>query len=145
MTNSFGLRLEDKDQWERRVVLIPSDVKEITGQGIQVCVERSPQRAFSDESFSNADAELLDDVRNCDLVLGVKEIPAAYFRQDGAYIFFSHTFKGQPYNMKMLAAMVERGAKTLMKPQDTWMYEKMRYCCVDDPFGVRLDVYCPAS
>jgi alpha-aminoadipic semialdehyde synthase len=109
MTNSIGLRLEDKDQWERRVVLIPSDVKDITNQGVKICVERSPQRAFGDESFLKANAELLDDVRGCDLVLGVKEIPAKYFRQDGAYIFFSHTFKGQPYNMKMLATMVEKG------------------------------------
>jgi alpha-aminoadipic semialdehyde synthase len=109
MINSIGLRLEDKDQWERRVVLIPSDVKEITNQGTQIFVERSPRRAFGDESFLKANAELVDDVGSCDLVLGVKEIPAKHFRQDGAYIFFSHTFKGQPYNMKMLATMVEKG------------------------------------
>jgi hypothetical protein len=23
------------------------------------------------------------------------------------------------------------------------MYEPMRFACVDDPFGVRIDVYCP--
>ncbi|MCP4198189.1 MAG: hypothetical protein GY762_13650 [Proteobacteria bacterium] len=108
MANSIGLRLEDKDKWERRVVLIPSDVQELADQGINIFVERSPRRAFADESFSEAKAELVDDVRNCELVLGVKEIPAKYFRQDGAYLFFSHTFKGQPYNMKMLATMVEK-------------------------------------
>jgi len=43
------------------------------------------------------------------------------------------------------AALVDQGSKTVMKPQDTWMYENMRYCCVDDPFGVRIDVYCPGG
>jgi uncharacterized glyoxalase superfamily protein PhnB len=40
-------------------------------------------------------------------------------------------------------ALIEAGAITFMPPQDTTMYEPMRYCCVDDPFGVRIDVYCP--
>src|SRR5678815_1527791 len=40
-------------------------------------------------------------------------------------------------------ALIEAGAKTYMPPEDTTMYEPMRYCCVDDPFGVRIDVYCP--
>ena len=35
------------------------------------------------------------------------------------------------------------GARTVMAPADTVMYEPMRYCCVDDPFGMRIDVYCP--
>lgn len=41
------------------------------------------------------------------------------------------------------ATFVENGAKTVMQPQDTWMYENMRYACLDDPLGVRWDLYCP--
>ena len=41
-------------------------------------------------------------------------------------------------------AMLEAGAKKCMEPEDTWMYEDMRFCCVDDPVGIRIDVYCPA-
>jgi uncharacterized glyoxalase superfamily protein PhnB len=40
-------------------------------------------------------------------------------------------------------ALLEAGAKKCMEPKDTWMYDEMRYCCVDDPFGIRIDVYCP--
>jgi uncharacterized glyoxalase superfamily protein PhnB len=40
-------------------------------------------------------------------------------------------------------ALIDAGAKTYMPPEATTMYESMRYCCVDDPFGVRIDVYCP--
>ncbi|NUM47007.1 MAG: VOC family protein [Anaerolineales bacterium] len=40
-------------------------------------------------------------------------------------------------------ALLEAGATPCRAPEDTRMYDKMRYCCVDDPFGVRVDVYCP--
>ena len=39
--------------------------------------------------------------------------------------------------------LIEQGAKNCMVPQDTEMYEPMRFSCVDDPFGMRIDVYCP--
>ncbi len=39
--------------------------------------------------------------------------------------------------------LLQAGAKTCMPPDDTKMYEPMRFACVDDPFGVRIDVYCP--
>jgi hypothetical protein len=41
------------------------------------------------------------------------------------------------------ALLLEWGSRTVMAPRDTWMYERLRYACVDDPFGLRLDVYCP--
>jgi uncharacterized glyoxalase superfamily protein PhnB len=40
-------------------------------------------------------------------------------------------------------ALIGAGAKECMAPRDTKMYEEMRFGCVDDPFGVRIDVYCP--
>ena len=39
--------------------------------------------------------------------------------------------------------LIREGAINCMAPEDTEMYDKMRFCCVDDPFGVRIDVYCP--
>lgn len=43
----------------------------------------------------------------------------------------------------LVAALIAAGATACMQPQDTEMYERMRFACVDDPFGVRIDVYCP--
>jgi len=40
-------------------------------------------------------------------------------------------------------ALLEAGAKDCWTPEDTTMYEPMRFSCVDDPFGVRIDIYCP--
>jgi uncharacterized glyoxalase superfamily protein PhnB len=39
--------------------------------------------------------------------------------------------------------LIAAGAKSCWQPEDTEMYEDMRFSCVDDPFGVRIDVYCP--
>jgi len=101
------MRLEDKNEWETRVPLVPDDVRKLVAGGVHICVQRFPRRAFTDAQFEAAGATLVDDVRECDLVLGVKEIPVSEFVDEQAYMFFSHTIKGQSYNMKMLAALVE--------------------------------------
>lgn len=41
--------------------------------------------------------------------------------------------------------LIAAGAKNCMAPSDTEMYEPMRFACVDDPFGVRIDIYCPTT
>jgi hypothetical protein len=40
-------------------------------------------------------------------------------------------------------AFVAAGAKAFCEPEDTWMYEEMRFSGVDDPFGIRVDIFCP--
>lgn len=107
MTNRIGIRLEDKNEWERRVALTPVDVGKVTARGIPVYVERFPRRAYSDSDYLMHGATVVHDVRPCEIVLGIKEMPVDYFREGGAYMFFSHTIKGQPYNMEMLARLVE--------------------------------------
>ncbi len=108
MANRIGIRLEDKNIWERRSPLTPDAVRQISSQGIEVSVERFARRAFPDATYADAGATLSDDVRDCELVLGIKEMPTDYFRPGGAYFFFSHTIKGQPYNMDMLRGLVDR-------------------------------------
>ena len=107
MSNCIGLRREDKNEWERRVVLSPNDVKDLIDEGMRIEIESFPRRAFSDEAYAAAGAKMTDSVRHCDLVLGVKEMPLDFFRENGAYMFFSHTIKGQSYNMKMLSRLRE--------------------------------------
>jgi alpha-aminoadipic semialdehyde synthase len=106
--NRIGIRLEDKNDWERRAPLVPSDVAALGERGVEIEVERSARRVFPDSEYADAGAALVDDVRPCDLVLGIKEMPVDFFRENGAYMFFSHTIKGQSFNMPMLARLVRR-------------------------------------
>jgi saccharopine dehydrogenase (NAD+, L-lysine-forming) len=113
VANTIGIRLEDKNAWERRAPLTPDAVRRVSSEGVEVHVERFSRRAFPDEAYAEAGATLSDDVRDCEMVLGIKEMSEDYFRPGGAYFFFSHTIKGQPYNMDMLRSLVDRGC-TLM-------------------------------
>src|SRR5579884_463700 len=105
-----GLRREDKNEWERRVPLTPGHVRKLTEQGIAVYVQPSTIRIFKDEEYRQAGATIQEDLSPCTAVFAVKEIPADFFRRAGVYMFFSHTFKGQPYNMPMLRKIIEQRA-----------------------------------
>lgn len=108
MRNKIGIRIEDKNVWERRVAVVPTDMKKLVAEGLGFEVERFERRAFPDSEYRAAGAEIVDDVRGCDMVLGIKEMPLGYFREGGAYMSFSHTIKGQSYNMEMLREMVDK-------------------------------------
>jgi alanine dehydrogenase len=107
---TFGIRREDKHEWERRVPLTPDAVSHLTkDEGLRVLVQSSPIRVFKDEAYERAGAEISEDLSSADVVFAVKEIPEELFRQGGAYVFFSHTIKGQPHSMPMLRRMMELG------------------------------------
>jgi alanine dehydrogenase len=111
MTNIIGIRREDRNPWERRVPLIPSHVRElIKVHGLNMLVQPSPIRVFADEDFNLEGAHVQDSLGPASVIIGIKEIPAALFEEGKTYIFFSHTIKGQPGNMPMLKAMIERKA-----------------------------------
>lgn len=106
--HKIGIRHEDKYVMERRVPLVPEHVKKLVEQGIEVQVQRSPKRIFKDDEFEAAGAKLVDKLTEPDLILGVKEMPLDFFEHHKTYIFFSHTIKGQPYNMPLLKRMMEK-------------------------------------
>jgi Alanine dehydrogenase/PNT, N-terminal domain len=110
LTKTIGIRREDKNVWERRVPIIPEHLERILeADDLAAVVQSYPERVFSDEAYRRAGAEVAEDLSACDLVLAVKEIPTALFAPGGAYVFFSHTIKAQPYNMAMLGRLLELG------------------------------------
>jgi alpha-aminoadipic semialdehyde synthase len=106
--HKIGIRYEDKYAMERRVALVPEHVKQLVDQGIEFEVVKSPKRVFSDKEFEAAGAALVDEITDADVVMGVKEMPVDFFEQNKTYIFFSHTIKGQSYNMPLLKQMMEQ-------------------------------------
>lgn len=105
----IGIRYEDKYKMERRVPLIPAHVKELVLQGFEVQVVPSEKRIFKDDEYREAGAVLKEEPLDAELILGVKEMPIGYFKEGRTYIFFSHTIKGQSYNMPLLKDMMESG------------------------------------
>jgi alpha-aminoadipic semialdehyde synthase len=108
---SLGIRREDKNPWERRVPLIPVHARELLRRlPLEIMLQPSPIRVFADEDFRREGVIVSEDLSACSIVLAVKEIPEDFFRDERAYVFFSHTIKGQPHNMPMLKRMIERRA-----------------------------------
>jgi len=114
MTFTIGIRREDKNRWERRVPLIPEHIKEFKEKyGIETTIQPSQLRVYSDDEYTNAGVAVKEDLSNCPVILAVKEIPIDFFESGKTYAFFSHTIKGQKYNMPMLKRMMELGCNLI--------------------------------
>ncbi|MFU8807023.1 MAG: hypothetical protein ACNA8W_24660, partial [Bradymonadaceae bacterium] len=108
--NRIALRREDKNEWEKRAPLVPQDIAELVASGLEFTVQTSEVRAFDDARYAAGGAQLRDDVGDARVVLGVKEVALEHIDRAGAYMFFSHTMKGQPQNMPMLQKLIDVGA-----------------------------------
>jgi hypothetical protein len=75
---------------------------------VRVVVEPSPVRCFKDEEFTKHGIHLQEDLSDCDILLGVKEVPIEKLISEKTYLFFSHTIKKQPYNRALLQAVLEK-------------------------------------
>lgn len=104
----IGIRREDKNPWERRSPLTPDHVADLSRtHRLRFRVQPSPLRVFPDIDFAAAGAELAEDLSPCRTILGIKEIPPGLLLPERTYVFFSHTTKGQAYNMPMLRRILE--------------------------------------
>lgn len=107
---TVGVRREDKSIWERRVPVTPDIARALRERhAIETRVQPSSIRAFSDDEFRRAGAQVDEDLSACPVVLAIKEIPKEVFLPGQAYVFFAHVIKGQPYNMPMLQRLLDLG------------------------------------
>ncbi len=110
MVERIGVRREDMYHWERRVPLVPEDLRELAdGHGLTFSIQSSDKRIFSDDAYRAAGLDVVDSLTDCPIVIGLKEIPLPALRRGAVYVFFSHTIKGQPANMPMLRRCLDLG------------------------------------
>lgn len=106
----IGLIRERKDPPDRRVVLTPNACQKVLSAfpEASITVESSPIRVFTDEEYRDAGIPIGQEMEQCEILLGVKEVPEASLIPDKKYFFFSHTIKKQPYNRKLLRAVLDK-------------------------------------
>ncbi|WP_089379290.1 NAD(P)-dependent oxidoreductase [Lutibacter flavus] len=106
----IGIINERKNPPDRRVVLSPKECKRLLKKYPQLTikVESSDNRFFTDEDYVNQGVEVVKDVSDCDVLLGVKEVPIEFLIPNKKYFFFSHTIKKQEYNRKLLQAILAK-------------------------------------
>ncbi|WP_209404208.1 NAD(P)-dependent oxidoreductase [Pseudozobellia sp. WGM2] len=106
----FGIIQERKNPPDRRVVLSPTACQKVVKKfkKAEIIVEPSPIRTYSDTDYQNAGIEVASKMEECDVLLGVKEVPIEHLVPNKKYFFFSHTIKKQPYNRDLLQAVLEK-------------------------------------
>lgn len=106
----IGLIREGKIPADNRVALIPSQCKWIHKNlpQVKIIVQSSPDRCFSDQEYIRAGVTVLDDVSSCDILMGIKEVPAATLIPGKTYLFFSHTRKKQSYNRDLFKQIIRQ-------------------------------------
>ncbi|MFC0605998.1 NAD(P)-dependent oxidoreductase [Winogradskyella pulchriflava] len=106
----FAIIKERKNPPDRRVVFSPETLAEARKRfpDAEFVVESSNIRVFPDEAYAKLGFEVTDDVSDADVMIGVKEVPIEHLIPNKKYFFFSHTIKKQPYNRKLLLAMLEK-------------------------------------
>ena len=106
----FGIIKERKNPPDRRVVFTPEELVRLQKEhpDAVVKVESSAIRVFNDAAYKKLGIAVVDDISDCDVFFGVKEIPVEYLIPNKKYFFFSHTIKKQIHNRKLLQTILAK-------------------------------------
>ena len=106
----IGIIKEYKNPPDKRVVFSPKKCVEVVKKypKVKFLIESSDIRCFSDDEYESIGLEIVDDLSECDILIGVKEVPIEKLIVNKKYFFFSHTIKKQPYNKKLLQEILKK-------------------------------------
>ena len=111
----FGIIKEGKVPTDERVPLTPAQIARLsnTKKEGRFVVERSDVRRIKDAEYEALNVEMQDDASDADVLLGVKEVPIEQLVPGKTHLFFSHTIKMQPYNKKLLKAVLDKNVRLI--------------------------------
>ena len=111
----IGLIREGKIPPDKRVAFTPLQAEEIEQRfpDVKLICQTSPIRCFNDDEYLERDIIVTEDVSNCDILMGIKEVPIDSLIPNKTYLFFSHTLKKQPYNRKLLQAALKKNIRLI--------------------------------
>ena len=100
----IGVLKETKIPQDNRVPLTPSQCEILKEENpdIEVFVQSCSYRCYTDDEYRYHNIPVVKDVSDCDVLIGVKEIPSELLIPDKTYMIFSHVIKKQPHNQKLL-------------------------------------------
>ena len=109
MIMKIGVLKEEKVPADKRVPLTPKQCRVLlnTYPNLEIAVKSSCIRCFPDEMYIAEGIQVVNDLSDCDVLIGVKEVLKNSLIPNKTYLFFSHTIKEQPYNRELLLKMME--------------------------------------
>ncbi len=124
----IGILREEKTPEDNRVPLTPSQCRTLMEEysNIWVAVQPSESRCYTDDEYRYQGIAVRENLSDCDLLLGVKEIPPQLLIPNKTYMIFSHTIKKQAHNRKLLRAVLEKKIRLI------------DYECLKDDKGKRI-------
>lgn len=124
----LGVIREGKIPVDRRVVLLPEQCKKVENlfPDVQVLVQSSVVRCIKDEEYKALGLPVLENMDDCDILVGVKEVPIKDLIPHKTYFFFSHTIKKQSHNRKLLQQILSKNIRLI------------DYECLTDENGERI-------
>lgn len=102
--------MEGKTPPDHRVPLTPEDAKRLMQQfpDLTIVAQASEIRRIPDSAYTTCGIEVVESLQDCDVIIGVKEVPLDMLIPDKTYMFFSHTLKAQPYNHHLMTDMLNK-------------------------------------
>jgi saccharopine dehydrogenase (NAD+, L-lysine forming) len=109
----IGLIREGKIHPDKRVAFTPLQAIEIEQRfpEVKIICQQSSVRCFNDWEYSVAGISVAPEINDCDILMGIKEVPIQNLIPSKFYFFFSHTIKKQPYNRRLLLEVLQRNIK----------------------------------
>lgn len=106
----IGVLREEKNPPDKRVPLTPLICSELSAAypNVEIVVQPSKIRCYTDEEYTSFGVHLQEDLADCDILMGVKEVPPELIIPGKKYFFFSHTIKKQAHNRKLMKAIIEK-------------------------------------
>lgn len=106
----IGLLREGKVPADNRVALTPAQCKWIhkNSDKVRMIAQSSRGRCYTDKEYAAAGVEVKQDISDCDILFGIKEVPTGELLAGKTYLFFSHTKKKQLYNREMFRTILDK-------------------------------------
>ncbi len=113
---------EGKAEPDKRVALTPAQCIKLKTAfpQVEIVVQPSPHRCIADTEYESAGLKLQEDLNDCNILLGIKEVPVEQLIENKTYLFFSHTIKKQPHNRKLLREILKKKIRLIDYETLTW-------------------------
>ena len=110
----IGIIREGKVPPDSRVAFPPKIAAQAAQlDGVMVKVQPSSGRCFPDSMYDDLGVTLDENLSDCDVLIGVKEVPIPLLVPNKTYFFFSHTHKKQIYNRDLLRAVLKKNIRLI--------------------------------
>ncbi|HET8962690.1 MAG TPA: NAD(P)-dependent oxidoreductase [Chitinophagales bacterium] len=106
----LGIIREGKFPPDSRVAITPEQCKLIQHRfpEIEITVQLSHGRCFNDTEFTAGGFPVKEDISDCDVLIGVKEVPIELLIPNKTYLFFAHVIKKQAHNKPLIRALLDK-------------------------------------